>query len=108
MKILKTMYYDGEIEESLKRNNVKYEDLGTIKPYKLSTGALFGVAGGTEYKLLRYSRKNGDKVIAAVTFYSSLDGDYEEEIILFEDEGEIDIEEIEKEIVKYNDSKKED
>lgn len=108
MKILKTMYFDGEMEESLKRNNVKYEDLGTIKPYKLSTGALFGVAGGTEYKLLRYSRKNGDKVIAAVTFYSSLDGDYEEEIILFEDEGEIDIEEIEKEIVKYNDSKKED
>lgn len=108
MKILKTMYFDGEMEESLKRNNVKYEDLGTIKPYKLSTGALFGVAGGTEYKLLRYSRKNGDKVIAAVTFYSSLDGDYEEEIILFEDEGEIDIEEIEKEIVKYNNSKKED
>ena len=108
MKILKVMLFDGEMEESLKRNNVKYEDLGTIKPYKLSTGALFGVAGGTEYKLLRYSRKNGDKVIAAVTFYSSLDGDYEEEIILFEDEGEIDIEEIEKEIVKYNNSKKED
>lgn len=106
MKILKTMYFDGEMEESLKRNNVKYEDLGTIKPYKLSTGALFGVAGGTEYKLLRYSRKNGDKVIAAVTFYSSLDGDYTEEIILFEDEGIVNIEEIEKEIVKYNDSKK--
>ena len=106
MKILKTMYYDGEMEESLKRNNVKYEDLGTIKPYKLSTGALFGVAGGTEYKLLRYTRKNGDKVIAAVTFYSSLDGDYTEEIILFKDEGIVNIEEIEKEIVKYNDSKK--
>ena len=106
MKILKTMYYDGEMEESLKRNNVKYEDLGTIKPYKLSTGALFGVAGGTEYKLLRYTRKNGDKVIAAVTFYSSMDGDYTEEIILFKDEGIVNIEEIEKEIVKYNDSKK--
>lgn len=108
MKILKTMYFDGEMEESLKRNNVKYENLGIVKPYRLSTGSLFGVAGGTEYKLLRYTRKNGDKVIAAVTYYCSLDGDYEEEIILFEDEGEIDIEEIEKEIVKYNDSKKED
>lgn len=106
MKILKTMYYDGEMEESLKRNNVKYEDLGIVKPYRLSTGSLFGVAGGTEYKLLRYTRKNGDKVIAAVTFYSSLDGDYTEEIILFENERIVNIEEIEKEIVKYNDSKK--
>lgn len=107
MKILKTMYFDREMEESLKRNNVKYENLGIVKPYRLSTGSLFGVAGGTEYKLLRYTRKNGDKVIAAVTFYSSLDGDYTEEIILFKDEGIVNIEEIEKEIVKYNDSKKE-
>lgn len=105
MKILNVSYFDGEMKESLKRNNVKYEDLGTIKPYKLSTGALFGITGGTEYELLRYTRKNGDKVIAAVTFYSSLDGDYTEEIILFEDEGIINIKEIENEIVKYNDSK---
>ena len=62
MKILKVTWFDGEMEESLKRNNVKYEDLGTIKPYKLSTGALFGVAGGTEYKLLRYTRKNRSRI----------------------------------------------
>ena len=107
MKILNVTYFDGEMEESLKKNNVKYDNLGIIKPYKLSTGALFGIAGGTEYKLLRYTRKNGDKVIAAITFYSSLDGDYTEEIILFEDKGTVNIENIEKAIVEYNDSKKE-
>ena len=107
MKILNVTYFDGEMEESLKKNNVKYDNLGIIKPYKLSTGALFGIAGGTEYKLLRYTRKNGDKVIAAITFYSSLDGDYTEEIILFEDKGTVNIENIEKAIVEYNDAKKE-
>ena len=107
MKLLDVVWFDGEMEESLKRNNVIYEKLGVAKPYALSTGILFGIKGGTEYELFRYTRRNGEKVIAAVTYYSSLEGDYSEEILLFKDEGTVNIEEIEKEIIKYNDSKKE-
>lgn len=98
-----TNYHCGEAPtetygDMLDKNNIKYKLIEDIKIYPLD-----GMYGGHTYNLYKYTRKNGDKVVACVTGIN-LGDECDREVILItlDDNEEYNIDKIKNTIICFN------